>query len=187
MDGFQNDLAHLFSVISRSAIWRFHLDRSKVKVTWAQLDLPGQPSSFSHAQWAQWKGGLLYLPNSIDPGGLVQFTPADFGWTFSVLLNFLSVQGPVYLVINLTVNSYVLMTTQEAFVDSVDQRSDCTECAAWSLIYTVHIFILDCSWTVSSYFNVSVFLGNEKTTIYLFVSERLIRNVSYGSINVMVC
>ena len=41
-----------------------------------------------------------------------------------------------------TLTLTLLMATQEAFVDSVDQRSDCTECAVWSLIYTVHIFIL---------------------------------------------
>ena len=33
----------------------------------------------------------------------------------------------------------LLMTTQEAFVDSVDQESDCKERGVWSLIYAVHI------------------------------------------------
>ena len=47
------------------------------------------------------------------------------------------------------------MTTQEAFVDSVDQRSDRTERAVWSLIYTVHIFILDYNWIVSFYYTPS--------------------------------
>ena len=51
-------------------------------------------------------------------------------------------------------------------------RSDCTECSVWSLIYTVHICILDFNWTVSSFCNESVFLPKEKiwyTCIYLIV------------------
>ena len=35
------------------------------------------------------------------------------------------------------------MTTQETFVDSADLRSDRTEHAVWSLIYTVHNVITD--------------------------------------------
>ena len=67
----------------------------------------------------------------------------------------------------------LLITTQDALVDSVDLRSDCTERAVWSLIYTDHIFILDCNWNVSSSCNGRVFLANEKNTIYLFGRERV--------------
>ena len=35
------------------------------------------------------------------------------------------------------------MKTQEAYEDSVDQDQTAEECAVWSLVYTVHIFILD--------------------------------------------
>ena len=45
MKGFQNNLAQLFSCMRRCAIWRFHLGRSKVTVTWAREVVPGQSSS----------------------------------------------------------------------------------------------------------------------------------------------
>ena len=46
MDGFQNDFAQFFSVMSRCASLRFHLGQSKVKVMWASRVVPGQPSSW---------------------------------------------------------------------------------------------------------------------------------------------
>ena len=54
----------------------------------------------------------------------------------------------------------VLSTTQGCFVDG-ESRSDCTECAVWSLIYTVHSFILDytCNCIVSLSYSRTVFLA----------------------------
>ena len=66
------------------------------------------------------------------------------------------------------------MTTQEAFKDSIDHRSDCTERAVRSLIYTIQIFHsrLCVSSSVSSSCNSSIFLANEKArSIYSVVKE----------------
>ena len=43
MDGFQNNLSQLFSLMRRCAVLRFHLGRSKVKVMQARQVVPGQP------------------------------------------------------------------------------------------------------------------------------------------------
>ena len=51
-------------------------------------------------------------------------------------------------------------------------RSDCTECAVWYLTYTVHIFILDYNYIISSSCSVDVFLANENLRfIYSLVKE----------------
>ena len=57
------------------------------------------------------------------------------------------------------------LTTEEALCEQCWSRSDCTERAVWSLIYTVHISILDYKWTVSSSFNGRVFLANESARL----------------------
>ena len=75
---------------------------------------------------------------------------------------------PWLLMLFLTVND-----TRPGFCEQCRSRSDCTERAVWSLIYAVHIFILVYNWTVSSSCSGSVFLANEKTTIYLFSIERV--------------
>ena len=62
------------------------------------------------------------------------------------------------------------MTTQEAFVDSVDLNQTAQN-AVWSLIYTVHMFILDYNWSVSS--SGTVFLANEKTQFIYSVLKEL--------------
>ena len=46
MDGFQNDLAQLFSFMSQIAMCKFHSPRFKVKVTKARQVVLGQPSTF---------------------------------------------------------------------------------------------------------------------------------------------
>ena len=45
MDGFQNNLAHLFYIMSRSAILKLSFRKVKVKVMRARQAVPGQPSS----------------------------------------------------------------------------------------------------------------------------------------------
>ena len=65
------------------------------------------------------------------------------------------------------------MTTQKVFVDSVDQDQDYKEHAVWSLIYTVHIFILDYNSTVTSSSNGSLFLANQKVWIIYSVVKEL--------------
>ena len=60
-----------------------------------------------------------------------------------------------------------------SFCGQCRSRSDCTECAVWYLIYTVHVFILDYNWTVSLSCNGKVFLTNEKNRIYLFRIKRV--------------
>ena len=45
MYGFQNDFEQRVSIIGKTAIWKFHSSRSKVKVLLARQVVPGQPSS----------------------------------------------------------------------------------------------------------------------------------------------
>ena len=69
------------------------------------------------------------------------------------------------------VNSFLPDDTR-SFCGQCRSRSDCTEHAVWSFIYTVHIFILDYNWTLSSSCHGSVFLANEKLQfIYSLVKE----------------
>ena len=65
----------------------------------------------------------------------------------------------------------LLMTKQEAFCGQCRSRSDCTEHAVWSLIYTVVILILYYNWNVSLSWNGSLFLANEKHWFYSVLKE----------------
>ena len=68
--------------------------------------------------------------------------------------------------------SFLTDDDTRSFCEQCRLRSDCTECAVWSLIYTVHIFLLDNNWIVSSSCNGSIFFANEKLQfIYLVVKE----------------
>ena len=66
------------------------------------------------------------------------------------------------------INLSLTVDNSRGFCRQCRSRSDCTECAVWSLIYTIHIFILDYNWIVSS----SIF-SQWKTTIQFFGSERI--------------
>ena len=59
------------------------------------------------------------------------------------------------------------MTKQKAFVDNVDQDQTAQNVQS-SLIYTVHIFILDYNSAFSSSCNGSVFLANEKNDSFIW-------------------
>ena len=54
-------------------------------------------------------------------------------------------------------NSFLTVDNIRSFYGLCRSRSDCTECAVWYLIYTVHIFILDYNWNVYSSSNGGVF------------------------------
>ena len=58
-------------------------------------------------------------------------------------------------------------------------RSDCTFCAVWSQIYTVHVFILDCNRTVSLSCSGSVFLANEKLGFIYSVVKELLHHIRW--------
>ena len=62
LDGFQNKFAHLFSIMSRCAIWNICSGRPKVKVTQAQHIVPGQPASWqSYAPLLDRKSGTSFF------------------------------------------------------------------------------------------------------------------------------
>ena len=70
------------------------------------------------------------------------------------------------------VNCFFTVDDTRSFSGQFRSRSDFTECAVWSLIYTVHIFNLDFNWIFSSSCNGSVFIVNKKTQfIYSVVKE----------------
>ena len=64
----------------------------------------------------------------------------------------------------------LLLMTQAAFVDIVDQ-DQAAQNVVWSLIHTVHIFVLEYNWAVSLSCNESVFFANEK--LQLIGSQRV--------------
>ena len=70
------------------------------------------------------------------------------------------------------VNTFLTVGDTRNFWGQCRSILDCTECAVWSLIYTVHIFILDYKRTVSLSYNRTVFLANENIQfIYSVVKE----------------
>ena len=66
---FQSNLAQLFSLMSRCAIWRFHLGRSKVKVMWSWGVILGQPSSSlkNKKHWRKMRKTALHAFFSVYP------------------------------------------------------------------------------------------------------------------------
>ena len=70
------------------------------------------------------------------------------------------------------------MMAQEAFVDGV-------ECAVWSLIYIVHVFLLDYNWIISSSCIGSIILADDQSVEnagVAFVKEANTRNESFEKI-----
>ena len=68
---------------------------------------------------ALWKGGFIHLlEKNID---LQQTPQPDISRNFSLLLNTMHVKGQVYIMILALLTFSLLMTAQEAFVDSIDQ------------------------------------------------------------------
>ena len=72
------------------------------------------------------------------------------------------------------VNSFLTDDDTGSFCWQCRSRSDCTECAVWSLIYTVRIFILYYNLAVSSSCSGSVFLANEKAQFIYSALKELI-------------
>ena len=64
-------------------------------------------------------------------------------------------------------NSSLTDDDTKSFCGQRRSRSDGTELAVWSLIYTVHIFILDYNLIVSSSCNGNVFLANENLQLFI--------------------
>ena len=44
-----------------------------------------------------------------------------------------------------SLNSFLSVDYTTGYCGQCKSRSDCTGCAVWSLIYTVHIFSIDCN------------------------------------------
>ena len=81
---------------------------------------------------------------------------------------------------NLRVFSYTqtlylqLTDDKTSFSRQCRLRSDCTECTVWSLIHTVHIFVVDYNWIFSIPSKWKYISSQWKTMIYFLVVKELI-------------
>ena len=83
-------------------------------------------------------------------------------------------KGCVWLIpISKCINSFLTDNDTSSFYGQCRSRSDCTEHEVWSVIYNVHIFILDYHYFVSSSCNGSIFLANEKLRFIYSVGKEL--------------